>query len=138
MLTSHVCFVTAPSVPPKGLSTLAINATALRLSWNTLKKNATNGLLTQFSLWLMRIDTSEETAKNVSARLTVAVVNDLKPFANYSVRVAAVNKAGFGPISQAVVQEMPQAGLLSVKSTTYIGQTNAVILFAHFSAAFVI
>ena len=61
---------------------------------------------------LVRLDTSVEILKNVSSSLLNFVASGLKSYANFSIRIAAVNKAGIGPYSDPVVIETLQSGIL--------------------------
>ena len=108
-----IYFISAPSTPPTGLTVENINATAVQISWQNLKKNDTNGQLLRFTMKLVRLDTSVEILRNISSSLQTFIAGDLKSYANFSIRIAAVNKAGFGPYSDPVIFETLQPGILA-------------------------
>jgi len=98
-----------PSVPPTGITVTHVNATAVAFSWQTLEKNNTNGELVAFSVKLVRQDTSMEIQRNISSSLQNFTASGLKTYANYSIRIAAVNRAGVGPYSTSVIIETLQS-----------------------------
>ena len=97
-------------MPPTSITATDINATAVSFSWQTLKRNDTNGDLVAFAVKLVRLDTSTEIQRNISSSLQSFIANGLKPYANYSITIAAVNRAGVGPYSTSVVTETLQSG----------------------------
>ena len=104
------CFNLAPSVPPTSITATNINATTVSFSWQTLKRNDTNGDLVAFAVKLVRLDTSVEIQRNISSSLQSFIASGLKPYANYSITIAAVNRAGVGPYSTSVIIETLQSG----------------------------
>ena len=97
-------------MPPTNITATNINATAISFSWQTLKRNDTNGDLAAFAVKLVRLDTSTEVQRNVSSSLQSFIASGLKSYANYSITIAAVNRAGVGPHSIPVIIETLQSG----------------------------
>ena len=86
------------------------NSSLIEVSWSHLPKNDTNGIITKYTILFKRLGTSTEKVVNVTGnheRTTVA----MKPFANYSIEVAAVNSAGTGPYSNKIVRRTLVTGL---------------------------
>ena len=98
---------------PAGITATNINSTAVSFSWQALKKNDTNGVLVAYAVKLVRLDTSMEIQRNISSSLQTFVATGLKSYANYSIKIAAVNGAGVGPYSTSVVIETLQSGKFS-------------------------
>ena len=59
---------------------------------------------------LVRLDTSVEILKNVSSSLQNFVASGLSSYTNFSIRIAAVNRAGIGPYSDPVFFETLKLG----------------------------
>ena len=97
-------------MPPTGIAATHVNATAVAFSWQTLEKNDTNGELVAFAVKVVRLDTSIEIRRNISSSLQNFTASGLKTYANYSIRIAAVNRAGVGPYSTSVIIETLQSG----------------------------
>ena len=97
-------------MPPTGITVTLVNATAVAFSWQTLERNNTNGELVAFAVKLVRLDTSMEIQKNISSSLQNFATSGLKTYANYSIAIAAVNRAGVGPYSSSVIIETLQSG----------------------------
>ena len=76
-----------------------------------MKKNDTNGLLVAFTISLVRVSTSLEMQWNISNSLQNFTASGLKPYTNYSIRVAAVNRAGLGPYTDTILVETLQSGI---------------------------
>ena len=100
-------------MPPTSITATNINATTVSFSWLTLKRNDTNGNLVAFSVKLVRLDTSTEIQRNISSSLQSFIASGLKSYANYSITIAAVNRAGVGPYSTSVIIETLQSGKFS-------------------------
>ena len=97
-------------MPPTGVSATNINGTAFAISWQTLERNDTNGELVAFSVKLVRPHTSMEILWNVSSSLQNFIASGLKPYANYSITIAAVNRAGVGLYSKPFIIETIEPG----------------------------
>ena len=128
-------------MPPTGITATNISATAVSFSWQALKKNDTNGVIVAYAVKLVRLDTSMEIQKNISGSLENFIASGLKSYANYSITISAVNRAGFGPYSTSFIIETLQSGIFPFLSfcevffplkAHFVRETFSVLAFAIF------
>ncbi|XP_077564303.1 cell adhesion molecule Dscam1-like [Haemaphysalis longicornis] len=111
-----------PQVAPTGVHCSASSATSLRVSWAALHERNMDGVHMGYRLVYRTTDyvfhgSEDETAPHMPAwrehdvgpDSTSAIVGNLEPFRNYSVRVAARTGAGAGAYSDPVHCGTPEA-----------------------------
>eukprot|EP00794_Sanderia_malayensis_P007980 gene7980-8837_t len=95
----------APIKPPKSITLKSLTSTSLLLEWKSMDWDNTNGIITFYTVAIKRRLTNEELFRNVSASNRSHTFINLKPYTNYTVRIAASNKAGRGPYSNYIMQQ---------------------------------
>ena len=76
-----------------------------------MKKNDTNGVITKYVAEVERLDTSQKQTFNATSNFGSVTASGLKAYANYSIRVAAVNKIGTGPFTATITKETMEKGI---------------------------
>ena len=92
---------TVPSSPPQDVMVESHNQTSLNVSWQPPLEINRNGPITGYVINYTR-DESNDHIMIVNVTGTSYTISELVTFAEYSVRVAAVNINGTGPLSVAV------------------------------------
>ena len=92
---------TVPSSPPLNVMVESNNQTSLNVSWQSPLEIDRNGPITGYVINYTR-DESSDHVMIVNVTGTAYTISGLVTFAEYSVRVAAVNINGTGPLSVAV------------------------------------
>ena len=113
-------FSTVPTGPPLNVSTLALNATSLFVTWKPPQNDLQNGIITSYSVQLFEVETSSTQIINSVTGLSVTVAA-LHPNYMYRVQVAAVT-TGLGPYSNISAVQLP----VSSEFTTIITHAESV------------
>ena len=104
----YACFIdysAVPTGPPLNVSTLALNATSLFVTWKAPQDDLQNGIITSYSVQLFEVETSSTQIVNSVIGLSVTV-GGLHPNYMYRVQVAAVT-TGTGPYSDISLVQLP-------------------------------
>ena len=106
---------TAPSSPPQNVMVTGVPRASLNVSWQPPPPIDHNGAITGYMIQYTRDDGSSDpmtmTVNSVTRQVTIP---SLTAFVDYSVTVAAVNSAGTGNFSDAMVVRSGQDGELDV------------------------
>ncbi|XP_041942482.1 receptor-type tyrosine-protein phosphatase delta-like isoform X6 [Alosa sapidissima] len=98
---------TQPMAPPQEVKCTSASSTSILVSWIPPPEGSRNGEITGYSItYLPLADRDNGTAQSVSSPLPEAstfLLQGLKKWTDYSVSVSALNKAGAGPPSPAVI-----------------------------------
>ena len=90
--------------PPTGAPLLQnpvlINSTAVRLSWGEVNVTQRNGIIIGYSVQYNEEGEAPLTVN--TSGVTSIDITGLRKFSSYYIRVAAINKIGVGPYSQAL------------------------------------
>ncbi len=90
---------------------LALNITALYISWDHLVEQYQNGEVTFYRLDITDLDNSNFVLElSVNGSSTSTTIVGLKPFHTYNVIIAAYT-IGVGPYSDTVNTTLPQSGI---------------------------
>ena len=108
----HASLVTAPSSAPANLLLVSVSSTSLRVSWDQILAQDSNGVIRRYSIHLTEMDTEKESSYSSLTRHHV--ITGLHPYYTYSCKVAAVTISS-GPFSQPTEIQMPEDG-------AYIGE----------------
>ena len=104
----HVCtvsFLPAPSAAPTSVSTSS-TSTSITLRWGAVDCIHRNGDITGYSVrYGVQWSGSTQTVSVSGGRVTWTTISELESLTSYSVDVAAVNSAGTGVYSSAVIAE---------------------------------
>lgn len=90
--------ISAPSEPPAHMEAKLLNSSAVHLKWQPPPLQTLNGALAGYRVILR----NNVTAKSINISTDVSprlILTTLTPGVTYTVRVAAVTKAGVGPFS---------------------------------------
>ena len=112
----------APSSPPLNLTAVAVNATAIHVSWESPPTIHHNSPLTGFRL-LYRTTTLGSTAMQIDASIPQqlhTVVVGLTPYTVYAVKAAVVNDIGIGPYSKEVSVQTWKSGIREMVVFMYL------------------
>lgn len=115
--TLHDFFFTssliAPSSPPLNVAAVAVNATAISVSWKSPPIIHHNSPLTGYVIIYSDLSSpggGDEVEVNIwDPTVFTTVLFNLEPYSLYDVQVAAVNEAGAGPRSPEITVETPKA-----------------------------
>ena len=110
-LSSSIHFIIAPSKAPTGLSAEVKSSSTVDITWTQLKKSDTNGVITKYIAEVVRLDTSQKQTFDATSNFGSVTATGLKAYANYSIRVAAVNKIGTGPFTATITKETMEKGI---------------------------
>ena len=91
-----VILSSAPSSPPMNILPYMITATSFSLMWESPAFEATNGIIQQYVVQLVELDTGRQVT--VVTNTSEVTLEDLHPFYTYSSRIAAETIA-VGPFS---------------------------------------
>ena len=105
----HTCvncfFLPAPSAAPTSVSTSS-TSTSITLRWGAVDCIHRNGDITGYSVrYMVQGSGSTQTVHVSGGRVTRTTISELESLTSYSVEVAAVNSAGTGVYSSAVIAE---------------------------------
>ena len=92
---------TVPSSPPQSVTVSSINPASLKVLWQAPLELNQNGPLTGYMFQYTR---SGIVMKETVANGVIYVISGLVPFANYSVKMAAMTINGTGPFSTDIIQ----------------------------------
>ena len=92
---------TVPSSPPQNVMVSSINPASLKVLWQAPLELNQNGPLTGYTFQYTR---SSIVMKETVANGFTYVISGLVPFANYSVKMAAMTINGTGPFSTDIIQ----------------------------------
>ena len=90
----------APSEPPSNITGMAVNATAIYVSWESPNIESQNGIISHYSVSVTEVETDTEVTH--MTELTVIEIRLLHPFYTYEITLSASTRAGSGPASQAI------------------------------------
>ena len=106
---------TAPSSPPQSVMVTGVPRASLNVSWQPPPPIDHNGAITGYMIQYTRDDgSSDPMTMTVSNGIRQVTIPSLTAFVDYSVTVAAVNSAGTGRFSDAMVVRSGQDGELDV------------------------
>ena len=91
------------------MRTLDVTALSAVVTWKPPSKSSLNGNLTKYSVILKESDGKDFKYSDINEGETE--FQDLKPFTEYLVQVAACNSAGCGPMSPDLTFTTLQAGI---------------------------
>ena len=99
----RTCFLYAvPIEPPQNVAATSISSTEINVTWDEVPKEDRNGNITLYEVQYTQSAPGSIAARtNTSAR--EEMLQDLKPFTNYSIAVRAYTIRGPGPFSPDVV-----------------------------------
>ena len=121
-----------PSAPPLNLECVTVSADAVQVTWAPPAPAYHNGHLQGFRIFYRlggagdAADAFRTQSKRVGGGGDVAVLHALQPFQNYSIQIAALNRAGSGPLSASVTCQTDENG------TFYFGLFILSLIFFYF------
>ena len=96
----------APSGPPQDLEVRPLNSTAAVVSWQPPSSADRNGVTSGYRLQLSQQRASFRFNVTVNSSTTQVILKNLTAGAGFSIRLAAVNEIGTGPLSDPVHFQM--------------------------------
>lgn len=101
-----------PSGPPLSVQVSPKSSTEMEVKWSEPQKWKRNGVIVGYSVVYTEMnDQSNVKVKNVTDTSKLEVVlQSLKMFTYYEIRVRAIGEAGVGPLSNPVVERTDQDG----------------------------
>ena len=97
-----------PSGSPNMINIIALNATALRMSWEEPPAGEQNGLITNYIINMTVVETGE--SWHFMTTETSIELQSLHPFYTYNFLMAAATVNGTGPYSSVFTIQMPPDG----------------------------
>lgn len=95
-------FFSAPSSDPViKEGTVAKDAHTIRVVWVEIERKDQNGEITGYTVFYNESDHSKESSKNTSANKTKILIDGLKPYTTYCIKVAGYTKVGRSPLDAA-------------------------------------
>ena len=80
------------------------------VSWMLPAPEGQNGIITSYSLQIMKVETSQLYSYKRNDSHTEILIEDLQPSARYECSLAAENEVGVGPFSDPLSVTMPSDG----------------------------
>ena len=106
------CYIsTEPSGPPQNVMVMEVRPSSLRISWQPPPAIDQNGPITGYRIQYIMVSSNTTMDENVTNRTTFTISN-LFPFANYSIRVAAMTVNGTGVYSSPIIETSGHEGKL--------------------------
>lgn len=107
-----ICFfiLSAPSSPPTDVSATGVNSTALTVSWQPIPADQLNGVLQQYHVALIEVDTEKSFEFSVTSDHLSISVTGLHPHYTYSVRVSG-QTVDVSEYSEPVTVQLPEDGM---------------------------
>ena len=99
----------APRLAPRNVILKITGSRSLLLSWDHLSKNDINGIIINYSV-CTQLGANTPICVNVSATANGYPASGLKPYSNYTVKIAAINSAGFGPYNVGITKQTNKEG----------------------------
>ena len=79
--------------------TVAKDAHTIRVVWQEIEQKDRNGEITGYTVFYKATDQSEESSKNTTANKMSTLIEGLKPYTEYCIRVAGYTKVGRSPLN---------------------------------------
>ena len=98
----------APTSAPTDVTTIAISSTSIEVLWKAPVKQGQNGVITGYDVELTAVSSSYNVTQSVGGNIDLYTFNNLKPYREYNVRVAAKTQAGVGPFSVPITEQTMQ------------------------------
>ena len=98
-----------PSDSPLSVTLTALSPHSLLISWKPPPTDSQNGHIRYYTVKIVEDNSMTVSLTNTSDNVTSLTVNQLHPYYQYSVSVAAVS-IGMGPFSPEKSIRMPEAG----------------------------
>ena len=107
-----------PVVPlgtPVNITAIAVNSTAIQLSWSEVPAIKQNGIITQYEVVFAPLETFGEQIAAASMNITDAsilfiILDSLQEYVQYSSTIRAYTNVGKGPFSTATIIQTPEDG----------------------------
>ena len=109
MLFFLISLYLAPRLAPRNIILQITGSRSLLLSWDHLSKNDTNGIIINYSVCI-QLGANTPICVNISATNDRYPASGLKPYSNYTVKIAAINSAGFGPYNVGITKQTNEEG----------------------------
>ena len=100
-------FTTAPTAPPRNLSTIFVNSTTITLFWDPPPSDQINGYIRHYLVVVTEHETVSEF--QVQSNSTQVTLQSLHPYYTYTCRVAAVT-TGPGPYTRNITVQLLEDG----------------------------
>ena len=104
----------APCGSPGGLTVnYVLPATTAKLSWTPVPAQKQNGVITGYTVHVVRADLSSTSRRDIPVQkgdATSVDVPNLTPFTSYSFSISAKTNAGAGPPSASISSKTPETG----------------------------
>lgn len=98
----------APAVPPLGLHYSPVNATAVRITWDPIPAQGSNGRITGYNLQVFEATNNSHVHLDTTVNSTWTLVPGLIPGASYRVTLRGVTAQGPGPLSTPLNFTLPR------------------------------
>jgi len=121
-----VCFFPVPSAAPTSVHTSNVNVSSITVQWEAVDCIHQNGNITGYSVrhWVQRSSTH---TLNISGGATTAfTLTGLSNSTTYTIDVAAVNNAGIGKYSDAIM--VKTIGKICLKTITFRGLFQLILV----------
>ena len=106
-----MAFPPAPSAAPTSVSVSEVTTSSITVRWGAVNCIDRNGDITGYSVrYGVQGSGSTQTVSVSGGGATVATISGLESSTTYSIEVAAVNSAGTGVYSDAIMKETAQPG----------------------------
>ncbi|XP_071033354.1 tyrosine-protein phosphatase Lar isoform X4 [Parasteatoda tepidariorum] len=103
----------APTAPPQEVTGVTLNSRSLRISWEPPPESQQNGHLAFYKVLYLESNKPPDPAtaaiRQVDAKQTFVVLDNLTTWTEYRVWVLAATAAGEGPLSEAIVLKTDEA-----------------------------
>ena len=107
----------APIGPPRNFNVVIVNSRTLKLTWNPPVEELQNGLIQQYVISIMTVETERVDSRTIDTSVHRLVVNNLHPFYTYNCSILAAT-VGNGPSAMAVTR-LPEDSKSVAKTLIY-------------------
>ncbi|XP_071953982.1 receptor-type tyrosine-protein phosphatase delta-like isoform X3 [Antedon mediterranea] len=123
----------APYSSPSNISTVVINSTCIKLTWDQPRIEDRNGIITLYTV--RRSKASEIWEETIDTNNNYMLFTNLQPSTMYAFQVRAHTKAGSGPYSQDFTRQTDPPGLSVAPSSVSLQVINGNSIQVEWSAA---
>ena len=111
----RINFPVVPLGTPVNITAIAVNSTAIQLSWSEVPAIKQNGIITQYEVVFAPLETFggqiAATSMNITdTSILFIILDNLQEYVQYSITIRAYTNVGKGPFSTAMIIQTPEDG----------------------------
>lgn len=99
-----------PGAPPSNVTGEAVSPTSIRINWEPPNAERSNGNIIYYKLLVVEADRSDSEASVIKLNQTSFILDELKRWTEYRIRVLAGTSVGDGPASHPITVRTHEDG----------------------------